>query len=337
MVKEMGLLTMSTEFAAKRKSVVLDDALTQTLRLCDRRLRRLVGGEPARLYAVARRSVAAIVPSSIFIIGWYESCSTASFPYVFRDNEVEPPEVLSFGPFGLLKHLRAQGTVYRLAQDNGRLLGGDFTLLAGYNSPESHDVVAVPLVGPGQETIGLCVVASEQPHVFDDSIEWAIRWIASALMIALSGGLAESRCQLYADFPALDSMKATCLLDLAHDVVWGLEAVSELIPRIQSALRCGNTGEVEGLLLRLASEKNSLASRTLEIARAAKQSDPLGILTVREREIASLIADKQFSNREVAQLLTISEKTVKAHVGAIFKKMGLHQREAIGWTVRNGI
>jgi len=48
-------------------------------------------------------------------------------------------------------------------------------------------------------------------------------------------------------------------------------------------------------------------------------------LTPREREVLSLIAQGQ-SNREIAMALSISEKTVKTHVGNILSKLHLSDR-----------
>ena len=50
-----------------------------------------------------------------------------------------------------------------------------------------------------------------------------------------------------------------------------------------------------------------------------------GDLTPRELEVLSLIAQGK-SNREIAESLTISEKTVKTHVGNIFSKLHLSDR-----------
>ena len=51
----------------------------------------------------------------------------------------------------------------------------------------------------------------------------------------------------------------------------------------------------------------------------------LGSLTSREREVLAEIA-KGRSNREIARALTVSEKTVKAHVSAVLAKLGVQDR-----------
>jgi DNA-binding NarL/FixJ family response regulator len=48
-------------------------------------------------------------------------------------------------------------------------------------------------------------------------------------------------------------------------------------------------------------------------------------LTQREHDILALLAEGR-SNREIAQSLYLSEKTVKAHLAAIFRKMGVTNR-----------
>lgn len=49
------------------------------------------------------------------------------------------------------------------------------------------------------------------------------------------------------------------------------------------------------------------------------------LLTSREREIAHSVTRGQ-SNKEIAALMRISEKTVKAHLGAVFQKLGVRDR-----------
>jgi DNA-binding NarL/FixJ family response regulator len=63
----------------------------------------------------------------------------------------------------------------------------------------------------------------------------------------------------------------------------------------------------------------------LVAARPGGDSRGIGALTGREREVLALLADGR-SNREIARLLTVSEKTVKTHVSAILAKLGVADR-----------
>jgi len=62
----------------------------------------------------------------------------------------------------------------------------------------------------------------------------------------------------------------------------------------------------------------------------------IGALSPREREVLAGIADGK-SNREIARLLRVSEKTVKAHVSAVLAKLGVQDRtQAAVYAVRHG-
>jgi len=59
-------------------------------------------------------------------------------------------------------------------------------------------------------------------------------------------------------------------------------------------------------------------------------------LTSREREVLAKIAEGR-SNREIARLLQVSEKTVKAHVSSVLAKLGVQDRtQAAVYAVRHG-
>jgi DNA-binding NarL/FixJ family response regulator len=66
-------------------------------------------------------------------------------------------------------------------------------------------------------------------------------------------------------------------------------------------------------------------------------ADPLEQITKREKEVLILIA-KGMSNKEIAQVLSIAEKTVKTHVSSILSKLQLADRtQAALFAVKQGL
>ena len=65
--------------------------------------------------------------------------------------------------------------------------------------------------------------------------------------------------------------------------------------------------------------------------------DPFDTLTAREREVLQLVAEGH-TNSQIAKLLNISLKTVKAHRSNLMQKLGLHDRgELIKIAIQRGI
>jgi DNA-binding NarL/FixJ family response regulator len=77
------------------------------------------------------------------------------------------------------------------------------------------------------------------------------------------------------------------------------------------------------------------ASARLLPERAAEKDAWRGSLTPREQEVATELA-KGASNKEIARQLDITERTVKAHVGATLEKLGARDRLQLSLII-NGI
>ena len=82
------------------------------------------------------------------------------------------------------------------------------------------------------------------------------------------------------------------------------------------------------ILPRLLEELASPEEQRMQ-ASALAPSGPLALLTHREREVADLIASGA-SNREISAQLHVTEATVKAHLTATFRKLGVSDRLQLG-------
>ena len=107
----------------------------------------------------------------------------------------------------------------------------------------------------------------------------------------------------------------------------------ELVPALEAALQGDNVvaREMVGTLARLV---GSEAGPEGDVRRPAA---PFAELTPREVEILECLADG-LSNKMIARALRIAEGTVKLHVKAILRKLGLRSRvEAAVAAVENGL
>jgi DNA-binding NarL/FixJ family response regulator len=77
------------------------------------------------------------------------------------------------------------------------------------------------------------------------------------------------------------------------------------------------------------------AARALLSARQA--ASPADALSEREREVLLMVAEGM-PNKVIAQRLSISEKTVKAHLTSVFRRIGVTDRtQAALWVERTGL
>src|SRR5260370_16003967 len=76
-------------------------------------------------------------------------------------------------------------------------------------------------------------------------------------------------------------------------------------------------------------------AKPVAASRVAKEA--FGGLTEREREVAAFIAQGK-SNREIADELVVSYRTVETHVGTILSKLAFSSRAQIAvWAVEIGL
>src|SRR3990172_1559331 len=86
-----------------------------------------------------------------------------------------------------------------------------------------------------------------------------------------------------------------------------------------------------------ASVTTLLVSDYLERIKRGERSQPHDVLTDREREILNLVAAGH-SNRQIAQILNISEHTVHNHRARLMEKLGVHNRlDLLKYALRQGI
>jgi DNA-binding NarL/FixJ family response regulator len=166
--------------------------------------------------------------------------------------------------------------------------------------------------------------------------------------VALSAALAPDVVLMDLEMPALDGIEATRRIKEAQPevAVVILTSFSDR-ERILRALDAGAAGyllkdaEPDELTraVRAAAQGDApldpRAGRALLSARTA--TSPADTLSAREREVLAMVAEG-LPNKLIARELGISEKTVKAHLTSVFRRIDVTDRtQAALWAERNGV
>ena len=106
----------------------------------------------------------------------------------------------------------------------------------------------------------------------------------------------------------------------------------QLLKRVIVAVQVGELWIRRSLVPRLLDELGVQFSSTVDDKRAV--TGRLAYLTVREREIAALVGSGG-TNKQIAKQLDISERTVKAHLTEIFRKLGIADRLKLALLLAN--
>jgi DNA-binding NarL/FixJ family response regulator len=108
-------------------------------------------------------------------------------------------------------------------------------------------------------------------------------------------------------------------------------AAPEVLKQVAIVVGNGGLWIGQSLLQRLVgSTARILGQRTGE----ARHDDWAALLSEREIQVARQVASGA-SNREIASQLSISERTVKAHLTSIFEKLGLRDRLQLSLKINN--
>ena len=145
--------------------------------------------------------------------------------------------------------------------------------------------------------------------------------------------------------PGMDGIEATRRICARHPAVQVLVLTSFSDgDRVRSALDAGAVGfllkdsDPDELLqgvravARGESPLDSRAARAMLQLRPTARGDDL---TGREREVLALVT-RGMANKQIAHALDITERTVKAHIGSIFQRIGVKDRTSAAiWSERN--
>jgi len=101
-------------------------------------------------------------------------------------------------------------------------------------------------------------------------------------------------------------------------------ATTENLRQVAAVVLQGGLWIGESLMQRLLVATSSAAAKPVAPAEDIGP-DPLAVLTEREQTVAKAVATGA-SNKEIARQLGITERTIKAHVGAILEKLNVRDR-----------
>lgn len=165
----------------------------------------------------------------------------------------------------------------------------------------------------------------------DATLVWALQPAgqgAADLVKQVGRRLAGRSLVLLADEPSEDDAMAA--LAAGASGYCNGHAAPEVLQQVAMVVENGGIWVGQGLMQRLLASTARLLP-----ADKAQDSSWRASLTAREQEAAVLLA-KGASNKEIARQLDITERTVKAHVGAMLEKLGARDRMQLSLII-NGI
>ena len=150
-------------------------------------------------------------------------------------------------------------------------------------------------------------------HMNEDRQEWLVNTIS-----LIQKKYKNAKIVVLANAPN----QAEALHALSLGVVAYAHAYSpaKILLEIKTVVSNGGVWMGQDLLKRLIEVSTNLAGN-----QAAQVDQHLNLLTKREKQVA-LEAAKGLSNKEIARILSITERTVKAHLSSTFERLGTKDR-----------
>lgn len=279
--------------------------------------------------------MSALTEVTSFYVGYYRPKASLVLPYSFDAGHTTGGNIQHFGPHGLASWVQTSGRPYRWQEDQGALIrrGESF----GDGRP-TKDALVVPLLDvQDQAVLGLMAFLSCEEDAFPDDLVPVAEWLAQALCAAVARDEDEAHdLDLYTLYPELDSRAVAGSDDILVRSEEHLRDMRNGLRRIIDGLHADRPAQA----LAQAVESLEVCERAItDLAHSyasspVEESDPLGPLTDREREIALLISAEGLTNAALAHRLAISERTVKGHVTSILRKLDVPQRSGIGWVLK---
>jgi two-component system, NarL family, nitrate/nitrite response regulator NarL len=150
-------------------------------------------------------------------------------------------------------------------------------------------------------------------HMNEDRQEWLANTIA-----LIQKKYVNAKIAVLANAP--NQAEALHVLSLGVMAYSHAYSPAKVLTEIKTVIINGGVWMGQDLLKRLIEVSTSLAGN-----QAAKVDQHLKLLTKREKQVA-LEAAKGLSNKEIARILKITERTVKAHLSSTFERLGAKDR-----------
>jgi DNA-binding CsgD family transcriptional regulator len=198
--------------------------------------------------------------------------------------------------------------------------------------PSSDDVIRVTSMSPTlPREHGLVLVGSRRDDFPTDSDLHLLRVAVSqaAISIHTARRLAGERTARIAAETALRSRNAF-LATLAHDLTAPLATLSEWAGQ-------ANAFATETILARVVMGSSMDAPLTPTVGYGLSPLTPPAHLSRREAEVLGLLA-QGLSNKEIAGILWLSERTIERHITSLYRKIGVERRsEATAFALRHSL